>query len=155
VLSAEDVLASVHPIAFSCYYSGHEFGDAADYYLLTLKDFSLLSYNVIHEGGKLYDTIYYLRKHQGEYTRIKREGTDEERAQWWYKLGIYYGTATFLVFYSPPTVDPFDPLEEYQGLDNGAHLDYYDDDDTNGDIDDVLPWESDPIPTDFTPANSQ
>ena len=59
-MSAEDVLASVHPIAFSCYYSLHEFGDAADYYFLTLKDPSLLSYNVIHEGGKIYDTMYFL-----------------------------------------------------------------------------------------------
>jgi len=60
VLSAEDVMASVHPIAFSCYFSVHEFGDAADYYFLTLKNLSLLSYNVIHQGGKLYDTIFFL-----------------------------------------------------------------------------------------------
>ena len=74
------------------------------------------------------------------------KGSDEEIEIWWYKLGIYFGTATFLVFYSPPTVSPFDPLEEYEGLDNGAHLDYYDDDDSNGDIEDALPWESDPVP---------
>ena len=72
-------------------------------------------------------------------------GSDEEIEDWWYKLGIYWGTATFVIFYSPPTVDPFDPLDEYTGLDNGAHIDYYDDDDTNGDINDALPWESDPI----------
>jgi len=63
------------------------------------------------------------------YDDVKTHGTDEEIEEWWYKLGIYYGTATFLLFYSPPTVSPFDPLEEYTGLDNGAHLDYYDDDD--------------------------
>lgn len=146
MISAEDVLASVHPIAFSCYYSVHEFGDAADYYFLTLQDFSLLSYNVIHEGGKLYDTIFFLRKHHKAYDDLKVTGSEEEIEDWWYKLGIYYGTATFLIFYSPPTVSPFNPLEEYEGLDNGAHIDYYDDDDTNGDINDALPWESDPVP---------
>lgn len=78
------------------------------------------------------------------------KGSDEEIEIWWYKLGIYFGTATFLVFYSPPTVSPFDPLEEYEGLDNGAHLDYYDDDDSNGDIEDALPWESDPVPQEQT-----
>ena len=36
VVSATEVMASVHPIAFSCYYSVSEFGDATDYYLLTI-----------------------------------------------------------------------------------------------------------------------
>ena len=113
VVSATDVLASVHPIAFSCYYSVAEFGDAGDYYLLTLQDAGLLSYNIIHEGGKLYDTIYFLAKHQKRYSEVHETGTEEEQEDWWYKLGIYYGTVTFLIFYSPPNVDPFDPLEQY------------------------------------------
>jgi len=37
-------------------------------------------------------------------------------------LGIYYGTTVFLVFYTPETIEPFDPLEEYTGLENGEHL---------------------------------
>ena len=78
VVSATDVLASVHPIAFSCYYSVSEFGDAADYYLLTLQDAGLLSYNIIHEGGRLYDTISFLVKHQKTYKEMSETGTDEE-----------------------------------------------------------------------------
>ena len=64
-----------------------------------------------------------------------------------------------MIFYTPPSVDPFDPLEEYPGLDNGAHIDYYDDlkelvdsvenEDQDADIIDVLPDDvKDRIPDD-------
>ena len=64
-----------------------------------------------------------------------------------------------MIFYTPPSVDPFDPLEEYPGLDNGAHIDYYDDlkelvdsvenGDQDADIIDVLPDDvKDRIPDD-------
>lgn len=48
--------------------------------------------------------------------------SDTDAANWWFKLGIYYGTTVFLVFYTPETIEPFDPLEEYTGLENGEHL---------------------------------
>lgn len=48
--------------------------------------------------------------------------TEAEQADWWFKLGIYYGTTTFLVFYTDEQIEPFDPLEEYTGLENGDHL---------------------------------
>ena len=34
-ISAENILASVHPITFSCYESLFEYGDTADYYMET------------------------------------------------------------------------------------------------------------------------
>lgn len=37
---------------------------------------------------------------------------------WWFKLGIYYGTATRLMFYSGEDADPYDAYEEYTGLEN-------------------------------------
>ena len=49
--------------------------------------------------------------------------SESEVANWWFKLGIYYGTTTFLMFYTPEEHDPYDPLEEYTGLGNDDHLD--------------------------------
>ena len=123
----EDILKTVHPIFYSCYHSGEEFGEAFDYYLLTLENFSLLLYNLVHHSGEIYDTIFFLIEHHKAYDLLSDTGTEEQIDDWWFKLGIYYGTAIFLIFYTPPSVDPFDPLEEYPGLDNGAHIDYYDD----------------------------
>ena len=58
-VAAENVLASVHPITFSCYESLYEYGDTADYYMETTEDFSIVSYNLIHKLGKIYDTLYF------------------------------------------------------------------------------------------------
>ncbi len=57
------MLASVHPITFSCYESIFEFGKTADYYLDTMSNFSKVSYNLIHKMGDIYDTIFYLTRH--------------------------------------------------------------------------------------------
>ena len=46
--SFEGFLRAVHPITFSCYTSVSEFSMAGDYYVQTLENFSMLSYNVIH-----------------------------------------------------------------------------------------------------------
>ena len=116
-------MRTVHPITFSCYTSVSEFGTAGEYYAETLENFSMLSYNVIHQMGPLYDTLYYTLKHQKTYANMTETYTEAEQTNWWFKLGIYYGTATYLLFYTPPTIDPFDPLTEYAGLDSGAHLD--------------------------------
>ena len=62
-VSAENVLAAVHPITYSCYMSVGEFGATGDYYMDTFSDFNKVSYNLIHQLGKIYDTIYYLTKH--------------------------------------------------------------------------------------------
>ena len=111
----ENILASVHPISFSCYSSVDEFSDTWAYYLETFEDFSKISYNLVHKMGNLYDTIYYLRKHQQTFSLLK-DLSDAEIANWWFKEGIYYGTITFLMFYTPNEIEPYDPLDEYTGL---------------------------------------
>jgi len=139
-VSFERILASIHPITFSCYTSWFEFGEAFDYYLTTLENLSMLTYNVIHSAGQIYDTFYFTFKHHNTYGDVSKTGSEADLADWWYKLGIYYGTATFLIFYTPPTIKPFDPLEEYTGLNNGAHIDFYDDDsDDDFDVDGERP----------------
>jgi len=62
-VSAENVLAAVHPITFSCYTSIFEFGATGDFYMDTFSDFDKVSYNMIHKLGSIYDTVYYLTKH--------------------------------------------------------------------------------------------
>ena len=48
--------------------------------------------------------------------------TEGEVSNWWFKLGIYYGTTVFLVLYTPDDFQPYDPLDEYTGLSDGDHL---------------------------------
>ena len=117
----------MHPICFACWSSTEELEDALDYYSLTIHNASLLLYNLVHHAGKIYDSIFYLVAHHKAFDQVADAGTEGDVENWWYKTGIYYGTLTFLIFYTPPKVDPFDPLEAYPGLDNGAHIDYYDD----------------------------
>ena len=38
--------------------------------------------------------------------------SEADQANWWFKLGIYYGTATFLLFYTDTDMTPYDPLNE-------------------------------------------
>jgi len=80
-----------------------------------------VTYNLIHKLGNIYDTIFYLVRHHRSYGEWA-DGADEQSSNWWFKLGIYYGTVTFLVFYTPMDVDPYDPMDEYTGLGNGDHL---------------------------------
>lgn len=93
--SFENILGSVHPITFSCYESTYEFGATGDYYADTFQDFSKVTYNLIHKLGSIYDTIFYLTRHQEKYSDLESL-TEAEQMNWYFKLGIYYGTATFL-----------------------------------------------------------
>ena len=83
---------------------------------------------MVHKAGKIYDTIFYLRKHQNDNKDLD-DMTQAEQADWWWSLGMYYGTVVFLVFYTPNEVEPFDPLSEYTGMPNGDHIYGSDDDD--------------------------
>lgn len=119
--SAENVLAAVHPITYSCYHSVGEFGETGNYYMDTFNDFSKISFNLIHKLGNIYDTVYFLTKHQSKFDSIG-DMTEGEVSNWWFKLGIYYGTTVFLVLYTPDDFQPYDPLDEYTGLSDGDHL---------------------------------
>ena len=99
----------------------------------TFSDFNKVTYNMIHKLGNIYDTIYYLTKHQNNYDQLG-DMTEAEVANWWFKLGIYYGTTVFLVFYTPDDITPYDPMEEYTGLENGDHLGDDDEDSESAEV---------------------
>ena len=44
-----------------------EFGETGNYYMDTFNDFSKVSFNLIHKLGNIYDTIYFLTKHQQKF----------------------------------------------------------------------------------------
>ena len=116
-VSFENILASAHPITFSCYMSLFEFESTASYYLETMSDFHKVLFNLVHKLGKLYDTIYFLTKHSQEHDTDEFNALDDSSKQnWWFKLGIYYGTVVYLLFYSPYEIDPYDPLAEHNGI---------------------------------------
>ena len=120
--SAENVLASIHPITYSCFTSAFEIGEAADYYVDSFKDLKMISYNIVHSLGNIYDTIFFLIRHQQMYSPMIAEGvSDKEINNWWFKLGIYYGTIIYQVFYTDHEREVFDAAnnyDDYQGLDN-------------------------------------
>lgn len=44
---------------------------------------------------------------------------EDDQADWWFKLGIYYGTVVFLIFYTPIEVNPENEAPgDYTGLEN-------------------------------------
>lgn len=116
--SFENVLNSVHPITFSCYMSLFEYAAAGDYYMDTFNNVNKILYNLIHHLGNIYDTFFYLVKHHKSYSEKTGGVSEYDVSNWWFKLGIYYGTAVYLVFYTPQNIDPYDPWDEYSGLDN-------------------------------------
>jgi len=115
--SFEAILGSVHPLLNSCYLGVFEYGQVAVHYKTTFTDFSHFFYNVIHSAGNTYDTIFYLLKHQKTRGDLAKMDGAAQRS-WWFKLGIYYGTATHLLFYSGYSADPYDAYLETTGLQN-------------------------------------
>ena len=82
----------------------------------TLSDFGKLSYNFIQKGPNIYDTIYFLSLHQQKFDTLG-DMTEYEASNWWFKLGIYYGTAVQQTFYTPSEFDDSDSNgDEYTGL---------------------------------------
>lgn len=113
--SFEAMIAAIHPITESCWFGLFEYGQTGQHYGKTFMDFSHLTYNMIHNAGKVYDTIFYLLKHQKTHSELK--GTsDDYQQEWYFKLGIYYGTAIYLMFYSGNEPEPYDAYTDYQGL---------------------------------------
>ena len=104
-ISVENVLASAHPITFSCYHSVGEFGVTGDVYVSTLKSAQKIGFNVVEKAALIYDTIFFLTLHHEKAVNLG-EMNDDEQADWWFKLGIYYGTCIFLIFYTEAEVDP-------------------------------------------------
>lgn len=64
-------------------------------------------YNLLHHSGVIYDTIFYLRKHQATSGELAKMDGEAER-NWWFKLGIYYGTLTRMILYTGEEPVPYD-----------------------------------------------
>jgi len=112
------IFETVHPIFFSCYRSGYEFYEATLDYVATFLDWRNLVYNLIHNIGFLYDGIYYLVVHHMKLPEVLEVYTERERASWFFKLGIYYGTLIFRIFYTDPNADymHIDPMADLIGV---------------------------------------
>lgn len=115
----QQIFETIHPIFYSCYRSAFEYYEAALDYGVTFTDWRNLVYNLIHNIGFLYDAIYFLVIHHMAYAKDEiKEATVEEQANWFYKLGIYYGTLIYRIFYTELDVGDgdFDPLAEIIGV---------------------------------------
>ena len=72
-------------------------------------------YNLIHNVGYLYDAVYFLVLHHAKESEL--EGmTVFEKNNWFYKLGIYYGTLIYRLFYTETASTKLDPLAEIMGV---------------------------------------
>lgn len=109
-------------------------------YYETMADGLQLLYNIIHKLGNIYDCVYFLVQHHkeapfddkpidGETIEVilddsgdGEDGTvsevdafefyEDEKEDWWFKLGIYYGTLINLFFYTPEDYVPYNPHED-------------------------------------------
>ena len=112
-VSFEGILASVHPITFSCYRSFFEYGAATEQYVATISNWRRMLYNMIHKAGRIYDTIFFLYLHHEADTS---EFSDWENDLYYYKMGIYYGTVINLFLHQEVDVIPTDPLTEVDSV---------------------------------------
>ena len=132
--SFQNILSTFYPITYSCYHSLFEYIDAAETYGDTIADGLQLLYNIIHKLGNIYDCIWFLVKHHKNspfptnpalnetLPEITEDSLEEDRKliddlvaeyedakeDWWFKLGIYYGTLLYLLFYVPDDYVPYD-----------------------------------------------
>lgn len=53
---------------------------------------------MVHKLGVIYDSVYYVILHHGKYSTLSGGSATDD---WWYKLGLYYGTILYLAFYTP------------------------------------------------------
>ena len=120
--SVENVLASAHPITFSCYHSVDEFSVTGDLYVDTISSAQKVGYNLVEKAALIYDTIFFLALHHQKAVLLS-EMNEDDQADWWFKLGIYYGTVVFLIFYTPSEVDPEnDAPDDYTGLEENGYI---------------------------------
>lgn len=110
-LDFEGLLSTVHPITYSCYYTGYEYKETYDGYISNIKESDAMAYNAIHKLGNLYDAVFYLRKHMK--TDKDTIETKREMADYWFKMGAYAGLIFNIVLYTVEgDTGPVDPLAE-------------------------------------------
>jgi len=112
----ENILASVDPIINGCYESAFEFKDTTLLYVKSFADWQNLLLSLVHKTGYVYDIIEFLIKaHKGK----KSLETEDEKVEWWYKLGIYYGLVLYNVLYhGPPEMYSEDPADAFPSYDS-------------------------------------
>ena len=100
--STYDILQSVDPIIFSCYYSLFEYFIAVQIYQETGKDINKLTYNFAHNLGNIYDMT--------EEAIIRSMDIKEsyEDVEYWARMGTIIGTDFQNIFEDPVNYYPFD-----------------------------------------------
>ena len=114
----QQIFETIHPIFFSCYKTGYEYYTILLNYVETFKDWKNLVYNLIHNIGQLYDATYFMILHyqiQAD-KEVFSALTLEERREWYFKLGIYYGTLLFRIFYTDPNQGDIDTFAQVIGI---------------------------------------
>merc|ERR1712038_991895 len=121
-VSFENILGSLYPITYACYHSAFEYGEIGIIFGETLIDGLQLLYNMIHKLGNIYDCVYFLVKHhkahpfKSEVYEKELEEYEATKEEWWFKLGIYYGTLINLLLYTPEDWVEFDPTEDIENV---------------------------------------
>ena len=94
----ENILQTVYPVTFSCYYGVVEYKIASKQYVETVKTPKKILNNLIKNAGKLYDSIFFLVKWVKLDTSVYF--TSEQVYNYWYKMGGYIGLMLYLALYN-------------------------------------------------------
>lgn len=108
--STYEILVSVDPIIFSCYYSLFEYWVAIQIYGSTGMDINKLTYNFAHNLGKIYDMS------EEAIVRSWNITQNYDDIEYWARMGTIIGSNFQNVFEDPVNYYPFDPekdLERY------------------------------------------
>jgi hypothetical protein len=115
--STYNILKSVDPFIFSCYYTTFEYAIAIELYTQTAYDYQKLLYNVAHNLGSIYDLTEEM------VYKIMNFNDLWDSKEYWQRMGLIMGTNFQNVLEDPINYYPFDPsdvnyLEERKNLDN-------------------------------------
>ena len=100
--STYNILKSVDPIIFSCYFSAFEYVIALQLYKDTATDYKKLIYNFAHNLGSIYDLT-----EEAVYRFMDIENQYQTR-EFWIRLGLILGTNFQNIFEDPINYYPFD-----------------------------------------------
>ena len=95
------ITRSVDPITRSCYYSLFDYGRIIWSYLLTMSDINKITYNFVHNLGRIYDAIIDMIDNF-------RYGKPEMR-RYWRRIGGNIGLILNQLAYLPTNYNPYKP----------------------------------------------
>jgi len=93
-------MVAVNPIAFSCYSSLFEFLTIFKHYIATVQDWRKLTYNLIHNLGKIYDNIDDLIDLFSSNFSVNNDNV-------WKHSGYLIGDTINQIAYKPTNYDPY------------------------------------------------